>query len=424
MMSAFVIMGSVTKTDVASALVWSYDTNGTASNDDDTVFFKSDVNDAANGTPIINCLGYFISVYDADKDLRGTIFITNTTNGHSYYHYTDGQNDGVSIPVSHIKAKINSEYAGTETRGNMLDALNSTFYMVLDSLITPSVKGNDNSCAYTLKSKNVTKQEVLAAYTHLLNDPSATNSSVNWSSLAILKNTDESSQYTSSYFCLSASSSIFNNSTRINEIGFSPSFSKSLYEIHWKSPYNTPELSNGSKGHADDGGNFVKALGYTADTQTATASGYFAIPAGEGNGKPNVIATDLKATDIKFKLTSTGAEVSEPLREYEKYTPIYQFYNDGPACTATLTGTNNTTGQTITVSNVSIGEKSYYSFDGEPFIVQNSMFSADNTAQDYTWDSMSISFTETGTVNTTDDLDTSNNTRSESMKFAIVNSTK
>lgn len=149
MMSAFVIMGSVTKTDVASALVWSYDTNGTASNDDDTIFFRSDVNDAADGTLIINCLGYFITVYNKNQKEVGTVFVTDTTNGHSYYHYnTAGQNDGVSIPVSHIKAKINSEYAGTETRGNMLDALNSTFYMVLDSLITPSVKGNDSSCAY------------------------------------------------------------------------------------------------------------------------------------------------------------------------------------------------------------------------------------------------------------------------------------
>ena len=194
LMSAFIILGSVTKTDMASALVWSYDTNGTASNDDDTVFFRSDVNDAADGTSIINCLGYFISVYDADRDLRGTVFVTNTTNGQSYYHYNSaGQNDGVSIPVADIKNKINSEYAGTETKEDMLRALSSTFYMVLDSLITPSVKGDSNSCAYTLKSTSVTSKEVLAAYTHLLNDPSATaNGADFWAPLAIQRNYNSS----------------------------------------------------------------------------------------------------------------------------------------------------------------------------------------------------------------------------------------
>lgn len=417
-MTMFVILGSIAGTDRASALVWSYDTNETASNDDDTVFFRSDVNDAADGTTIINCLGYFITIYNKRQEKIETVFLTNTTNGQSYYHYNSaGQNDGVSIPVADIKNKINSEYAGSLTKDNMLNALNSTFYMVLDSLITPSVRGNSDSCAYTLKSTNVTSKEVLTAYTHLLNDPSATaNGADFWAPLAIQRNYSASSKYTSSYFCLTASSAIFSDPTRISEIGFLPSFSKSLYYINWDGANG-----NGSKGHADDGGNFVKALGYKAETQAATASGYFAIPAGKGDGQPTaVIATDLKATDIKFKLTSTSAEVSEPLREYEKYTPIYQFYNDGPACTATLTGTNNTTGQTTTKTNVSIGENSYYSFDGEPFIVQNSMFSADNTAHEYTWDNMNISFTETGTVNSMNDKDTSNNSMVHSSKFTPI----
>ena len=42
-MTMFVMLGSIAGTDRASALVWSYDTNETASNDDDIVFFRSDV---------------------------------------------------------------------------------------------------------------------------------------------------------------------------------------------------------------------------------------------------------------------------------------------------------------------------------------------------------------------------------------------
>ena len=131
-------------------------------------------------------------------------------------------------------------------------------------------------------------------------------------------------------------------------------------------------------------------------------------------------ATDLKATEIKFKLTSTGAEVSEPLREYEQYTPVYCFYNDGPACTATLTGTNNTSGQSTTKSNVSIGATSTYTFDGEPFVVHNSLYNANNDPQDYTWDSRSISFSEKGEVSSPGDSNTANNTLNKEAKFAVA----
>ena len=130
--------------------------------------------------------------------------------------------------------------------------------------------------------------------------------------------------------------------------------------------------------------------------------------------------TDLKATDIKFKLTSTGTEVSEPLREYEQYTPVYCFYNDGPACTATLTGTNNTTGQSTTKSNVSIGANSNYSFDGDSFTVHNSLYNANNDPQDYTWDSRSISFSEKGEVSSPGDSNTANNTLDKNAKFAVA----
>ena len=169
-MSMFVILGSITGTDKASALIWEYKDNGTPGNDDDSVFFKSDVRGANNGTTIINCLGYFITIYNSRKEKIETVFLSNTTNGSSYYR---AEGDGIEIPVADIKAKINSEYAGTETKDDMINALNSTFYMVLDSLMTPSIKGNGSSCAYNLRSTSVSAREVLTAYTHLLNDPSA-----------------------------------------------------------------------------------------------------------------------------------------------------------------------------------------------------------------------------------------------------------
>lgn len=414
-MTMFVMLGSITGTDRASALSWSYDTKGTPDNDDDVVFFKSDVGNAPNGTIIINSLGYFITVYGGDKEEKGTIFLTNTTNGSSYYPASGG---GVSIPVKDIKNKINAEYAGTETRGDMLKALSSTFYMVLDTLLTVSVKGNPNSCAYTLKSTDVGYRDVVAAYTHLLNDPTATaNGAAFWAPLAIQRNRGASSKYTSACFCLAASSGIFSNADRIREIGFVPSFSKSLYEINWNGT-----SGNGHQGHADDGSNFIQHghFGFSTNTKKSAPSGYFAVPAGKGDGQPIVNNTDLKATEIKFKLTSTGAEVSEPLREYEQYTPVYCFYNDGPACTATLTGTNNTSGQSTTKSNVSIGATSTYNFDGEPFVVHNSLYNANNDPQDYTWDSRSISFSEKGEVLSPGDSNTANNTLNKEAKFAVA----
>ena len=421
-MTMFVMLGSITGTDKASALTWSYDDKGTADNEDDVVFFKSDVSDAANGKIIINSLGYFITIYGGDKEEKGTVFLTDTTNGSSYYPASGG---GVSIPVKDIKDKINAEYAGSETRGNMLDALSSTFYMVLDTLLTVSKKGTPDSCAYTLKSTDVGYRDVVTAYTHLLNDPTASASTVTWSDLAIQRNRGSESKYTSACFCLAASSGVFGTQARINEIGFEPSFSRSLYFINWDGTNG-----NGHKGHADDGSNFIQsgAFGFSANTKTSAPSGYFAIPAGKGDGQPIRNATDLQATNITFTQGDSvdSPTVSEPLREYESYRPIYTFYNNGPACTANFSCTNYATQHTITNNGVSIGANSTYKVLGDRFTMTTDLYNtyvndvATEKKTDYDFDSMWLLFSEHCDVTDLQDSNTGNNTYTARPHFAVA----
>lgn len=422
-MTMFVMLGSVTGTDRASALSWSYDTKGTPENDDDVVFFKSDVGDAPNGTIIINSLGYFIAVYNHRQEWVGTVFLTNTTNGSSYYPASGG---GVSIPVKHIKDKINAEYAGSLTKDNMLNALSSTFYMVLDTLLTVSVKGNPNSCAYTLKSTNVGYRDVVTAYNHLLNDPTATaNGPGFWAPLAIQRNRGASSKYTSACFCLAASSGIFSNADRIREIGFVPSFSKSLYEINWNGT-----SGNGHQGHADDGSNFIQHghFGFSANTKKSAPSGYFAIPAGKGDGQPIVNNTDLQATNITFTQGDSvdSPAVSEPFREYESYRPVYTFYNNGSACIANFSCTNYATQHTITNNGVSVGANSTYKILGDRFTMTTDLYNtyvndvATEKKTDYDFNSMWLLFSERCDTVNVPDLNGDNNIYTVRPKFAVA----
>ena len=421
-MTMFVMLGSITGTDKASALTWSYDDKGTADNEDDVVFFKSDVSEAANGKIIINSLGYFITIYGGDKEEKGTVFLTDTTNGSSYYPASGG---GVSIPVKDIKDKINAEYAGSETRGNMLDALSSTFYMVLDTLLTVSKKGTPDSCAYTLKSTDVGYRDVVTAYTHLLNDPSASASTVTWSDLAIQRNRGSESKYTSACFCLAASSGVFGTQARINEIGFEPSFSRSLYFINWDGTNG-----NGHKGHADDGSNFIQsgAFGFSANTKTSAPSGYFAIPAGKGDGQPIVNNTDLQATNITFTQGDSvdSPAVSEPFREYESYRPVYTFYNNGSACIANFSCTNYATQHTITNNGVSVGANSTYKILGDRFTMTTDLYNtyvndvATEKKTDYDFNSMWLLFSERCDTVNVPDLNGDNNIYTVRPKFAVA----
>lgn len=423
-MTMFVMLGSITGTDRASALSWSYDTKGTPENDDDVVFFKSDVGNAPNGTIIINSLGYFITVYDGSQREIGTVFLTNTTNGSSYYPANGG---GVSIPVKDIKAKINKEYNNDPTgRSNMIKALSSTFYMVLDTLLTVSVKGNPNSCAYTLKSTNVGYRDVVTAYNHLLNDPTATaNGPGFWAPLAIQRNRGASSKYTSACFCLAASSGIFSNADRIREIGFVPSFSKSLYEINWNGT-----SGNGHQGHADDGSNFIQHghFGFSANTKKSAPSGYFAVPAGKGDGQPIVHNTDLQATNITFTQGDSvdSPTVSEPLREYESYRPVYTFYNNGSACIANFSCTNYATQHTITNNGVSVGANSTYKILGDRFTMTTDLYNtyvnnvATEKKTDYDFDSMWLLFSERCDTVNVPDLNGDNNIYTVRPKFAVA----
>lgn len=141
--------------------------------------------------------------------------------------------------------------------------------------------------------------------------------------------------------------------------------------------------------------------------------------------------TDLKATNIQFTHGDSvdSDTVSEPLREYETYRPIYTFYNDGPSCTANFSCTNYATGHTITQTGIGLAENQTYKILGDRFVMSVDLYNTyidDQPTEkklDYDFDSMWLVFSGYGEVLDPGDSDTTNNTYTSRPKFAIANPT-